>query len=167
MASTGSPYKRILYEIANNLTFSDVGSLKFVCCGLIETGPLDRVPNDEPLKLFILLEDRQYIREGNLIWLRDILKKIQRIDLVRKIPDEFCQSAQRDFADGGDMVAAGSTSGGMVSPSPIGAGSVSPYRMLLKEVADELTDDNVSKMKFFLDVPGLYFKLLLPFAIYR
>ena len=167
MASSGNPYKKMLKEIADNLTFSDVGSLKFVCRGLIGAGALDKIPNKEPLKLFKLLEERQIICDGKLKWLQDILRQIQRIDLVLKIPDEYCQSVQRDFPDGGEMVAAASTSGGMVSPSPIGAGSVSPYRMLLKQVADELTSDNVSEMKFLLDVPGLYFKLLSVQAFFK
>ena len=155
MASTGNPYRRILKEVADNLTFSDVGSIKFVCRGLIGAGALDKIPNREPLKLFKLLEERQIISEGNLKWLRDILKQIQRIDLVLKIPVEFCQS---DFVDGGAMVAAGSISSGMFSSSPTRGGGVSPYRMLLKEVADDLTTENVSEMKFLLDVPGLYFR---------
>ncbi len=137
MDPTVKKYKRILMEIADNLTFSDVGSMKFVCRDIIGIGALDQVPNNEPLKMLKLLEERQIISEGNLTWLRSILKEIQRIDLVMKIPDEFCQ--QVDVVDSSEI------------------GVVSRYRALLKAVADDLTSSNVKDMTHLLCVPGLVF----------
>jgi hypothetical protein len=148
MGPTVRKHKKILKEIADNLTFSDVGSMKFVSRGKIGAGALDQVPNNEPLKLLKLLEERQIISEGNLTWLRGILKEIQRIDLVTKIPDEFCQ--QIDVVDSPEMGAGGS--GSMVASDV-----VSPYRALLKAVADDLTSSNVNEMTFLLDVPGFAF----------
>ena len=156
MAPTGTQYKKILKEIADNLTFSDVGSLKFVCRGKIGAAALDKVPNREPLKLFKLLEERLFISQEDLTCLRCILKQIQRIDLVGKIPDEFCKQSSVDVVDSGDMESAGPVSGSVVASDV-----VSPYRVLLKTVADELTIDSISEMKFLLDVPGLQFKCLL------
>jgi hypothetical protein len=148
MGPTVRKHKKILKEIADNLTFSDVGSMKFVCRGKIGVGALDQVPNNEPLKLLKLLEERQIISEGNLTWLRGILKEIQRIDLVMKIPEEFCQ--QKDVVDSPEMGAGGL--GSMVASDV-----VSPYRALLKAVADDLTSSNVNEMTFLLDVPGFAF----------
>jgi hypothetical protein len=145
MAPTGKKYKKVLKDIADNLTFSDVGTLKFVCRGKIGAGALDKVPNGEPLKLFKLLEERLIISEENLTWLQGILKKIQRVDLATKIPDEFCQYV--DSVDSAVMLGA--------SPSSMVDSDVTPYRVLLKTVADDLTRGNVGEMKFLLDVPGL------------
>ena len=146
MAPTGKNYKKILKDIADNLTLSDVGTIKFVCRGKIGAGSLDRIPNGEPLKLLKLLEERQIISEQNLTWLQGVLKKIQRVDLAMKIPDEFCQYI--DTVDSAEMVCSSPQSGSMVDSDV-----VSPYRELLKTVADDLTRSNVNEMKFLLDVP--------------
>ena len=150
MAPTGKNYKKVLKDIADNLTLSDVGTIKFVCRGTIGAGALDKIPNGEPLKLLKLLEERRIISEQNLTWLQGVLKKIQRVDLAMKIPDEFCQYI--DTVDSAEMVGTGPQSSGMVD-----SGVVSPYRELLKTVADDLTSSNVNEMKFLLDVPGLPF----------
>ena len=154
MAPTSTQrYKKILKGIGDDLTFGDVGSLKFICRGKIGAAALDKVPNREPLKLFKLLEERMIITQDNLTWLREILKQIQRMDLVNKIPDDLCkQSTSGDVVDSGQMLSGSQSSGMMVPPD-----LVSPYRALLKAVADELTTDNVNEMKFLLDVPGLLF----------
>ena len=146
MAPTGKNYKKILKDIADNLTLSDVGTIKFVCRGKIGAGSLDKIPNGEPLKLLKLLEERLIISEQNLTWLQGVLKKIQRVDLAMKIPDEFCQYI--DTVDSAEMVCGNPQSGTMVDSDV-----VSPYRELLKTVADDLTSSNVNEMKFLLDVP--------------
>ncbi|CAB4041597.1 caspase-8, partial [Paramuricea clavata] len=120
-------YKKFLKKIANGLTMSDVGSLKFLCHDKVDGAALDRVPNSEALELFKLFQQKRIISENNLTCLRDLLKQIQRIDLVQIIPDEFCQQSS-------DVEVA------------------SPYRVLLKSLADGLTTRDISQFTFLLGI---------------
>lgn len=142
----GNQYRRLLKDIADELTFSDVGSLKFVCRGKIGAAKLDLIPNDKPLQLIKLLEERLLISPTNLIWLRAILKQIKRMDLVAKIPKELCPQSSSDVTDSGAPP--------ISSPDCQDTDVVPPYRVLLKSISDELTRDNIDEMKFLLDIPG-------------
>ena len=137
MAQTSKKYRQVLKDIADCLKFSDVSTIKFLCQEKIGAGALDEIPNDEPVELFCLLEERLVISENDLTWLKDVLKKIQRNDLAKKITDEFCQQSSTQ------------SDGSMAGPH-----AVSPYRVLLKTVADGLTRSNVTKMKYLLNVPA-------------
>ena len=151
MALTNDKYRKLLKEIADNLTISDVGSIKFVCRGdSVGAAVLDKISDREPLKLFNTLQERQIISSENLTWLQDVLKRIQRIDLSRKIP-HYCVDTS---VDAGYVEGASPTS--PISSSMVSISCISPYRSILKAVADELTADNISEMKFLLDVPGMW-----------
>ena len=136
MAEARRRHRSVIKNIADYLKFSDVGTIKFLCREKIGAGKLDEITNDEPLKLFCLLEEQQIISEGNLTWLQGVLKKIQRFDLAMKIPDEFCQrGGSPGEVDSPEMVGASPQCGGIVDSDH----GISRYRMFLKTLGDEVT----------------------------
>lgn len=142
MAPMTNQQRKLLKQFSDALTIGDVGSMKFVCRDKIGAALLERVGNDKPHELFQLLEQKGLIMSDNLSWLREIFIRIQRFDLAEMIPG--CPERQ-DSVDGGYS--------DRPLSSPLSPG-ISRYRSLLKELADDLTNNQVDEIKFLLNVPG-------------
>ncbi|NXL94781.1 CASP8 protein, partial [Alectura lathami] len=76
-----SPYRQLLYGIAENLTPEDVKSVKFL---LQEQIPKNKLLHPSMLKVLVEMERNGIIKEDDLTKLKDILKGF-RADLKKKI----------------------------------------------------------------------------------
>ena len=75
-------FNNCLFEIGEDLTSEEVASLKFLS--------LDYIPQkkQEPIKdalmLFQRLQDKRMVEENNLSFLKELLFRINRLDLLEK-----------------------------------------------------------------------------------
>nr|KAF6336247.1 caspase 8 [Myotis myotis] len=75
-------FSNFLYDIGEALSSDEVASLKFLCLDHIP--PRKQEPIKDALMLFEKLEEKKMLEEGNLSFLRELLFRIDRLDLLEK-----------------------------------------------------------------------------------
>ncbi|XP_043916442.1 caspase-8 [Protopterus annectens] len=117
-----------LYKLDEHLDTDNVAALKFLC--------LDHIPHKkqeditEGMDLFQNLEDRGLLEENNFSILTELLFRIKRMDLLKKL---------------------GTTKEEMENELQIpGRAQISLYRQLLYDISEDVTKDDIKSVKFFL-----------------
>ena len=86
MESTSiSEYRKFLYSLCEELTAGNLIALKYLCRDRLTTRELEEI--NTATNLFLCLEQRQDIASDNLHLLEDLLTRIRREDLVRKLKE--------------------------------------------------------------------------------
>ena len=76
-------YRRVLQDIDDELTTSEIDSLKFLCRDFIPEAKLEQ--KTRAIEIIHSLEDQLKVADDDLFLLAELLLRIQRNDLVKKL----------------------------------------------------------------------------------
>ncbi|XP_070570562.1 caspase-8-like [Ptychodera flava] len=123
-------YRKILKSVDENLVARDLDMLKFLCQDFIADGKLEKAK--KPRDVFQELEFKGYIGPGeNLYFLADILQKIHRMDLIKKL----------ELGNTKDVLA-------KLAVIYRHKSMFSKFRLLLLEICNSLTNEDFESMKY-------------------
>uniref|UniRef100_A0A8C6WVT4 Caspase-8 n=1 Tax=Neogobius melanostomus TaxID=47308 RepID=A0A8C6WVT4_9GOBI len=114
----------ILSKVDEELETSEVNALCFLCRDVVNRKRLENVVDGKGL--FVRLEERGLL--DNAAFLSQLLQTIGRNDLVNLLRTDRCQYTETDA-------------------NPL----LSDYRVMLYELHDDITQENLEKMKFLLE----------------
>uniref|UniRef100_F6QIZ8 Caspase-8 n=2 Tax=Ornithorhynchus anatinus TaxID=9258 RepID=F6QIZ8_ORNAN len=121
--------KELLFSIGEELAADDLEALKFLCLDLIPLKKQETI--QDALGLFRLLREKGMLEEGKLSFLKELLFRIHRIDLLKAHLGTSHGDVERELEEPGRA-------------------QVSAYRYLLYQIAEELTKENLTSIKFLL-----------------
>ncbi|NWR72377.1 CASPA protein, partial [Centropus unirufus] len=119
-------FRQQLLLIDQNLVSEDVSALKFLCTDLLPFKKLENVKS--ALDIFQLLIDEDYLSKEDTFLLAELLYRIKRYPLLKILgytKEEVEESLQEK-------------------------GKVSPYRQMLYELAENISDENLKDIIFLL-----------------
>ncbi|NWU92252.1 CASP8 protein, partial [Upupa epops] len=122
-------FYRTLFHISEALVTNEVEALKFLCVGYIPIGNLEAIQNAQDL--LKELQEKDMIRPRALFFLKELLYRINRIDLLVTYLDSSWEEMKREL-------------------SMPGRARVSPYRQLLYEIVEGMSREDDHKVKFLL-----------------
>ncbi|XP_028925212.1 caspase-8 [Ornithorhynchus anatinus] len=127
-------FHKLLFSIGEELAADDLEALKFLCLDLIPRKKQENI--QDALGLFRLLQEKGMLEEGKLFFLKELLFRIHRIDLLTS----HLRTSQEDVARE------------LEEP---GRAQVSAYRVLLFTLSDNVTREELKSITFFLsnDLP--------------
>ncbi|XP_045067960.1 LOW QUALITY PROTEIN: caspase-8 [Coregonus clupeaformis] len=114
-------FQRLLLQVEQALSSEEVQALAFLCKDLLEKD-WSSVPTAS--KLFSLLTDQELLTPNQPYLLADLLRTIQRHSLMREL--------------------------GLDNQLPTTSSLISPYRKLLYDLSENITEDELREMKFLL-----------------
>ncbi|XP_063788665.1 caspase-8-like [Pseudophryne corroboree] len=123
--------QRLLLHVSEDLWVRDVQAMVFLCGDNLRTADKEHI-RDDGKTLFSVLQKKDLLSQGNLSFLKEILWRIGRIDILKnqlKLPAQ-------EIAD-----------------LPNTARRISPYRCLLYDISERLSTSDVDKVKYLL-YPG-------------
>ncbi|KAM9287040.1 caspase-8 isoform 3-T4 [Morus bassanus] len=122
-------FHKLLFDISEALVTEELAALKFLSLDHVPIRKLEAI--QEPKAFFDVLQENGMIEVGNLAFLRELLYRINRMDLL--------------------AARLGSSREEMESELRIpGRAKVSAYRQLLYGIAEDLTPEDVKCVKFLL-----------------
>ncbi|NWI28791.1 CASP8 protein, partial [Sula dactylatra] len=122
-------FHKLLFDISEALVTEELAALKFLSLDHVSIRKLEAI--QEPKAFFNVLQEKGMIEVGNLAFLRELLYRINRMDLL---------AAQL-----------GSSREEMESELRIpGRAKVSAYRNLLFQLSEDITKDELKSFKFLL-----------------
>nr|ADB80148.1 caspase-8 [Branchiostoma floridae] len=122
---TNFNFRKALKDIDDDLTSGDIAALKFLCRDFIPAAKLENAKGS--LDVFRQLENKGLLGQNNLMFLTELLYRIQRADLLRKL-------AWRQEQVSGEIGR--------------GRALLNPFRVMLLQVSEELTSRDFDDMKF-------------------
>ncbi|NXV47730.1 CASP8 protein, partial [Uria aalge] len=122
-------FHKLLFDISEALVTDELAALKFLSMEYIPTGKLEAI--QEPKAFFKVLQEKGMIEEGNLSFLKELLYRINRMDLLAARLGSSREEMAREL-------------------QIPGRAKVSAYRQLLYRIAEDLTPDDVKCVKFLL-----------------
>ncbi|NXS11727.1 CASP8 protein, partial [Neodrepanis coruscans] len=122
-------FQKFLFKVSEALATDELAELKFLSLDHVTTRKLEDIKN--PMEFFEALQEKGLLEEGNLAFLRELLYRIGRIDLLTAHLGSSREQVERELQ------------------VPDRA-QVSPYRQLLYEIAEDLTPEDVRRVKFLL-----------------
>ncbi|XP_071290741.1 caspase-8-like isoform X3 [Agelaius tricolor] len=125
-------FRKLLLEVSEALGTEELSALKFFSLDYVAKGTLEAIR--DPKALFEVLQERCMIGAGNLFFLKELLYRIHRIDLLTAHLGSSREEMEREL-------------------QVPGRAQVSDYRQLLYGIAEDLTSENVQKVKFLLQGP--------------
>ncbi|KAI1899026.1 hypothetical protein AGOR_G00078440 [Albula goreensis] len=128
----GAERMELLHEIDGELDSGDVAALKFLCRDIVPQKKLELVRSGR--ELFLRLEEQGLLEHGLLI-VAELLDTISRKDLVRRLQGR-CAEVQQFLQD-----RRASNSG------------ITPYRKMLYRLSEDVTEEDLSRMKPLLRLP--------------
>ncbi|NXX69272.1 CASP8 protein, partial [Spizella passerina] len=131
-------FRKLLFEVSEALGTDELSALKFLSLDYVAKGTLETI--HEPKAFFEVLQERDMIEAGNLFFLKELLYRIRRMDLLSAHLGSSREEMEREL-------------------QVPGRAQVSDYRQLLYEIAEDLTSENAQKVKFLLRGPLLKSKL--------
>ncbi|XP_023568078.1 caspase-8 isoform X2 [Octodon degus] len=120
-------FSTLLYNIGEQLDSEELASLKFLSQDHIPQRKQE--PILDPCMLFQRLQEKRLLEEGNLAFLKELLFQINRLDLLGTY-----MSTSREDMEG-------------LHP---GVAQISPYRVLLLRIAEDVTKTELGDFKFLL-----------------
>lgn len=81
-----SEYRKFMFSLCEEVSISNLRSMKFLCRDLLTTKELEAIGNSVT-ELVLFLEQRKELGSDNFHLLEDLLKQIGREDLVRRLKD--------------------------------------------------------------------------------
>ncbi|NXC42811.1 CASP8 protein, partial [Penelope pileata] len=122
-------FLKLLFDISEALATDELAALKFLS---LEHVPLRKQEDIEEPKAFLkVLQEKDMIKVGDLSFLKELLYRIKRMDLLVAYLGSSREEMERELQDPGRA-------------------KVSPYRQLLYEIAEDLTAEDVNSVKFLL-----------------
>ncbi|XP_057407921.1 caspase-8 isoform X2 [Balaenoptera acutorostrata] len=122
-------FNRCLYNIGEQLASEDLAALKFLS--------LDYIPHrkQEPIKdalmLFQRLQEKRMLEESNLSFLKELLFRMNRLDLLLTYLDTSEEEMEREL-------------------QMPGRAQISAYRVMLFQISEDVTKLELKDFKFFL-----------------
>ncbi|KAG7467387.1 hypothetical protein MATL_G00152860 [Megalops atlanticus] len=123
----------LMFEIDGELDSSEVAGLKFLCRDHVPWKQLERVQDGR--ELFQRLEE-QGLLEDDTLFVEELLLTIKRLDLLGSHLNTRGEEVESTIQRRGGSYA-----------------GISPYRKLLYELSEDVTDDNLSSLKFLSKLP--------------
>ncbi|XP_071093302.1 uncharacterized protein [Haliotis cracherodii] len=128
-------FNALLMEIASHIATDDLNALKYMFKDILPPNKLDKI--SDALGIFTPLKEKRLIQHGKTLLLTQAFLKIGRNDLLPILqqigPEECVYDRDGTFPDG----------------------TVSPIRLVLFEIAQNLTPEEVEKAKFYFgDIIG-------------
>ncbi|NWU41547.1 CASP8 protein, partial [Hylia prasina] len=121
-------FLKLLFEVSEALVTEELAALKFLSLGHVPRRKLEAI--QEPKAFFEVLQEKDMIGAGNLSFLKELLYRISRIDLLTALGSSR-EEMEREL---------------QVPGRP----QVSAYRQLLYGIAEDLTPEDVASVKFLL-----------------
>ncbi|NXV82096.1 CASP8 protein, partial [Atlantisia rogersi] len=122
-------FHKLLLDISEALVTEELAALKFLSLEYIPIRKLEAI--QEPTAFFQVLQEKGVIEAGNLFFLKELLYRISRIDLLEARLGSSREEMEREL-------------------QVQGRAWVSPYRQLLYGIAEDLTAEDVKSVKFLL-----------------
>ncbi|NXL51129.1 CASP8 protein, partial [Podilymbus podiceps] len=122
-------FHRLLFEISEALVTDELAALKFLSLEHISMRKLEAI--QEPKAFFEALQEKGMIEAGNLAFLKELLYRINRMDLLAAHLGSSREEMERELR------------------TP-GRARVSAYRQLLYGISEDLTPEDVKSVKFLL-----------------
>ncbi|XP_054442186.1 caspase-8 [Pteronotus mesoamericanus] len=127
---TNMDFNNCLFEIGEDLNSEEVASLKFLS--------LDYIPQrkQEPIKdalmLFQRLQDKRMLEENNLSFLKELIFRINRLDLLEKHLNTSQEEMKKEL-------------------EIPGRAQISAYRVMLYQIFEDVNTSELKSFKFFLN----------------
>ncbi|XP_054978001.1 caspase-8 [Sorex araneus] len=118
-----------LYSIGEELGSEDLDSLKFLCNDFIPQRQQE--PIKDALMLFQRLQEKRMLEEDNMFFLKELLFQIKRFDLLIK----FLHTNPKDLEQELQIP---------------GRAQISAYRVMLFQISEEFSKNEVKQYKFLL-----------------
>ncbi|NXA90851.1 CASP8 protein, partial [Melanocharis versteri] len=122
-------FHKLLFEVSEALVTDELAALKFLSLEHVPRRKLEAI--QEPKAFFEVLQEKDMIGVGNLSFLKELLYRISRIDLLIDHLGSSREEMARELQ------------------APCRA-QVSAYRQLLYGIAEDLTPEDVRSVKFLL-----------------
>lgn len=122
-------FSSCLYEIGEALSSDEVASLKFLSLDYIP--PRKQEPIKDALMLFEKLQEKRMLEESNLSFLRELLFRIDRLDLLAKGLKTSKEEMRKEL-------------------QIPGRAQISAYRVMLFQISEDVTAQELKDFKFFL-----------------
>ncbi|NXR61909.1 CASP8 protein, partial [Rhadina sibilatrix] len=122
-------FLKMLFEVSEALVTEELAALKFLSLEHVPRGKLENI--QEPKAFFEVLQEKDLIGPGNLSFLKELLYRISRIDLLTAHLGSSREEMERELR-------------------VPGRAQVSAFRQLLYEIAEDLIPENIESMKFLL-----------------
>ncbi|NXW64468.1 CASP8 protein, partial [Eurystomus gularis] len=122
-------FQKLLFNISEALITNELAALKFLSLEHIPMRKLEAIQNAQDF--FEVLQEKGMIEEGNLSFLKELLYRISRIDLLAAHLGSSREEMEREL-------------------QIPGMARVSDYRQLLYGIAEDLTQKDVQNVKFLL-----------------
>ncbi|NXF83929.1 CASP8 protein, partial [Sclerurus mexicanus] len=122
-------FHKLLFEVSEALVTDELAALKFLSLEYVPMRKLEAV--QDPKAFFEVLQEKDMIEAGNLAFLKELLYRIGRMDLLGTHLGSSRQQMERELR-------------------VRGRARVSPYRQLLYGIAEDLTPEDVRNVKFLL-----------------
>ncbi|NXI07391.1 CASP8 protein, partial [Irena cyanogastra] len=122
-------FYKLLFEVSEALVTEELEALKYLSLEHVPRRKLEAI--QEPKAFFEVLQEKDMIRPGNLTFLKELLYRISRIDLLTAYLGSSPEEMEREL-------------------QVPGRAQVSAYRQLLYGIAEDLTPEDVRHVKFLL-----------------
>ncbi|XP_038605280.1 caspase-8-like [Tachyglossus aculeatus] len=122
-------FHKLLFSIGEELAADDLEALKFLCLDLIPLKKQETI--QDALGLFWLLQEKGRLEVGKLSFLKELLFRIHRIDLLTTHLGTSQEDVSRELEEPGRA-------------------QVSAYRVLLFTLSDNVTRDELKSITFLL-----------------
>ncbi|NXQ30973.1 CASP8 protein, partial [Alaudala cheleensis] len=122
-------FLKLLFEVSEALVIEELAALKFLSLEHVPRRKLEAI--QEPKAFFEVLQEKDMIGVGNLSFLKELLYRISRMDLLTAQLGSSREEMEREL-------------------QVPGRAQVSAYRQLLYEIAEDLTPEDIASVKFLL-----------------
>uniref|UniRef100_A0A8D2NJD5 Caspase-8 n=1 Tax=Zosterops lateralis melanops TaxID=1220523 RepID=A0A8D2NJD5_ZOSLA len=122
-------FLKLLFEVSEALVTEELAALKFLSLEHVPRRRLETI--QEPKAFFEVLQEKDMIGVGNLSFLKELLYRISRIDLLTAPLGSSREEMERELR-------------------VPGRAQVSAYRQLLYGIAEDLSAEDVTSVKFLL-----------------
>ncbi|XP_023074580.1 caspase-8 isoform X1 [Piliocolobus tephrosceles] len=122
-------FSRNLYDIGEQLDSEDLASLKFLSLDCIPQRKQE--PIKDALMLFQRLQEKRMLEENNLSFLKELLFRINRLDLLTTYLNTRKEEMERELR------------------AP-GRAQISAYRVMLYQISEEVSRSELRSFKFLL-----------------
>ncbi|XP_013043039.2 caspase-8-like [Anser cygnoides] len=122
-------FRKLLFDISEALATDELGALKFLSLEHVPVRKQEAIK--EPKAFFEVLQEKDMIKVGDLSFLKELLYRINRIDLLTGQLGSSREEMEREL-------------------QIPGRAKVSTYRQLLYGIAEDLTPEDVNSVKFLL-----------------
>ncbi|XP_045703615.1 caspase-8 isoform X2 [Phyllostomus hastatus] len=119
-----------LYEIGENLNSDEVASLKFLSVDYIPQKKQEHIK--DALMLFQRLQEKRMVEENNLSFLKELLFRVGRLDLLKKYLNTSEEEMKKELQIPGKA-------------------QISAYRVMLFQISEDVKTSELPSFKFLLN----------------